>query len=310
MGGAPTRIVRKDEDDTRRGIVLKRIVAGLGLMVLAACGESKPIETAAAPAEAPKPAAVKLYAIDCGRFTVKDAGSFSDDHAYKGQKRELVDPCYLIRGEKGDLLWDTGLPSALVTVSPVEDDGSITTLTNTIEAQLAELNLMPSDIEFLSFSHLHFDHTGNGNVFAGSTWIVDKDERDALFSETARKGEDFKQYSALENSKTALLEGEGDHDVFGDGSAVIVQAPGHTPGHTVLLLRTANSGNVLLAGDMWHLAESREARRVPTYNFDKAKTLASMDKVEALAASHSAKVIRQHVPEDFDALPKFPAALE
>jgi hypothetical protein len=78
----------------------------------------------------------------------------------------------------------------------------------------------------------------------------------------------------------------------------------------MLLLRTAGSGNVLLTGDMWHVAESRETRRVPTYNFDKAKTLASMDKVEALAVAHNARVILQHVPEDFDSLPKFPAALE
>jgi hypothetical protein len=61
---------------------------------------------------------------------------------------------------------------------------------------------------------------------------------------------------------------------------------------------------------VWHLAEAREKRTVPSYNFDKAKTLASMDKVEALAAAHNAKVIRQHVPEDLTALPAFPAGLE
>ena len=70
--------------------------------------------------------------------------------------------------------------------------------------------------------------------------------------------------------KTTLIEGDGDYDVFGDGSATIVQAPGHTPGHTVLLLTTANSGKVLLTGDMWHLAEAREKRTVPAFNFDRA----------------------------------------
>jgi N-acyl homoserine lactone hydrolase len=289
---------------------MKRLLTGLSALAFFAC--SPKAEEAAAPAEPAKPiAAVKLIAMDCGHFTVKDAERFSDDGAYKGQKKELSDPCYLIRHEKGDLIWDTGLPSAMAAISPVENATSITTLSKTLESQLTELGLTPADIEYLSFSHLHYDHTGNGNLFAaGSTWIVDKDERDAMFTDEARKGDNFKAYSALENAKTVLIEGEADYDVFGDGSAVIVQAPGHTPGHTVLLLHTANSGNVLLAGDMWHLAESREARRVPSYNFDKAKTLASMDKVEALAKAHTAKVIRQHVPEDFDALPRFPAALE
>jgi N-acyl homoserine lactone hydrolase len=286
---------------------MMRIALAAGL-VLAAC--SPKTETAVVPEPAKPIAAVTLYAMDCGRFHTADAAPFSDAHDYDGQARDLVNPCYLIRHEKGDLLWDTGIPSAAATTPPPPNGAFTASLAKSLEAQLAELSLAPADIELLSFSHLHFDHTGNGNTFAHATWIVDKDERDAMFSDEARKSPDFQNYSALENAKTVLIEGEADHDVFGDGSAVIVPAPGHTPGHTVLMLKTAKSGNVLLAGDMWHLAEARAKRTVPIYNFDKAKTLASMDKVEALAAAHDAKVIRQHVPEDFAGLPAFPAVLE
>jgi hypothetical protein len=60
---------------------------------------------------------------------------------------------------------------------------------------------------------------------------------------------------------------------------------------------------------MYHLAESRERRTVPRFNTDRAQTLASMDKVEALARDTGARVIRQHVQEDFDSLPRFPEAL-
>ncbi len=77
----------------------------------------------------------------------------------------------------------------------------------------------------------------------------------------------------------------------------------------MLLVNLPNAGPVLLTGDMWHLAESRERRLVPSFNTDRAQTLASMDKVEALAAETDARVIRQHVQEDFDALPRFPDAL-
>jgi N-acyl homoserine lactone hydrolase len=284
------------------------VVAVAGGLALTAC--SPKAETAAVPEPAKPVVAVKLYAMDCGRFHTTDAAPFSDAHDYDGQARDLVNPCYLIRHDSGDLLWDTGIPSAAASTPPPANGAFTASLAKTLEAQLADMNLTPADIEFLSFSHLHFDHTGNGNTYAQATWIVDKDERDAMFSEEARKSPDFQNYSALENAKTVLIESENDHDVFGDGSAVIVQAPGHTPGHTVLLLKTAASGNVLLAGDMWHLAEARVKRTVPLYNFDKAKTLASMDKVEALATAHNAKVIRQHVPEDFAGLPVFPAGLE
>jgi hypothetical protein len=60
---------------------------------------------------------------------------------------------------------------------------------------------------------------------------------------------------------------------------------------------------------MYHLAESRERRTVPRFNTDRAQTLASMDKVERIAADTNARVIRQHVREDFEALPRFPEAL-
>jgi hypothetical protein len=46
---------------------------------------------------------------------------------------------------------------------------------------------------------------------------------------------------------------------------------------------------------------------VPRFNFDRAETLRS--RVEALARETNARVVRQHVPEDFEALPRFPQPL-
>ena len=76
------------------------------------------------------------------------------------------------------------------------------------------------------------------------------------------------------------------------------------------MVTLAETGPVILAGDLWHIAESRPNRRVPVFNVDREQTLASMDKVEALADVTGARVILQHVPEDFEALPEFPEALE
>lgn len=289
---------------------MKSIWMLAGLLALAACAPpTAPAATGSATPTSTAAPGLKLYAMDCGRFHIPDAASFSDEHVYDGQTRDLVDPCYLIRHPtKGDLIWDTGIPSSVAT-SPPPPSPNTTTLAKTLEAQLTELGLAPADIEFVSFSHAHFDHVGNGNLFAGATWIVDPQERDWMFRAEARAAPSFAAYSQLENARTVLIEGDADHDVFGDGTATIVQAPGHTPGHTVLLLKL-NSGPVLLAGDMWHLAEARERRTVPKGNVDRAQTLASMDKVEALIASTHARVVRQHVIEDFDALPRFPAALE
>ncbi len=268
---------------------------------------------ACTPAATTTPApAIELYAMDCGHAQFGDVGMFADDHSLDGQSRDLIVPCYLIRHPDGDLIWDTGLPEAIADMpngfTPQSFPAHFTVPTK-LSAQLAQLSLTPADIEYVSFSHMHSDHSGNGAMFAASTWIVDPEERAVMFSAEARAGEDFANYSQLENAQTRQLERDTDFDVFGDGSVTIIQTPGHTPGHTVLMVNLANAGPVLLTGDLWHLAESRERRLVPSFNADRAQTLASMDKVEALAARTDARVIRQHVPADFAALPQFPAAL-
>ena len=285
--------------------MLKRAAIAVSLLTLAACGPAEQNR-----ADAP---AVQLYALDCGRAEFANVDAFADDGSFAGQSRTLVDPCYLIRHPSGDLIWDTGFSDAVADMAnglELTEMGAHITMAHKLADQLAQLDLTPADIEFVSFSHAHADHTGNGNLFAGSTWIVDADERAYLFRPEARADtQSFGFYNQLENAQTQLIEGEGDYDVFGDGSVTIIQAPGHTPGHTVLRVNLANAGPVLLTGDMWHLAESRERRTVPRFNTDRAQTLASMDKVEQIARESGARVVRQHVQEDFDALPRFPAAL-
>lgn len=258
--------------------------------------------------------AVELYAMECGTATFTNIDMFADDGSMAGLERTLVDPCFLIRHPQGDLIWDTGFSDALAAQAggmQIDAIGAHAAMPHTLASQLQQLNLTPADIEFVSFSHMHSDHTGNGNLFAGSTWIVDADERAAMFSAEGRAdAQGFAGYSQLENAETRLIEAnEARHDVFGDGSVVIIQAPGHTPGHSLLLVRLANAGPVLLTGDMYHLSESRQRRLVPRFNFDRAQTLASMDLVDTIEREENARVIRQHVQEDFDSLPAFPAAL-
>jgi N-acyl homoserine lactone hydrolase len=260
---------------------------------------------------APERPAVELYAMDCGHASFSDVGVFADDGSLAGQARELVDPCFLIRHPDGDLIWDTGFPDA---VADMPDGltigiGARVTRAAKLSDQLALLELTPADIEFVSFSHGHGDHVGNGNMFTAATWIVDPDERTAMFSADARDETGFATYNQLENAETRLMEGDANFDVFGDGSVTLIQMPGHTPGHTILRVNLANAGTVLLTGDMYHLAESRERRLVPTFNADRAQTLASMDRIDALARETNARVVRQHVREDFEAMPRFPEAL-
>jgi glyoxylase-like metal-dependent hydrolase (beta-lactamase superfamily II) len=285
--------------------MMKRTVAALvAVLSLGACASTEAVT------DAPQ---VRLYAMDCGRVQFRDLALFSQTHDYDGQTGEIVAPCYLIRHPAGDLLWDTGFPEALADIPGGLDwplPPSHVSVSTKLTAQLRQLGLTPSDIEYLSLSHGHPDHSGNAGLFAAATWIVDADERAAMFSDAARASPDFANYAALEQARTILIGEAREHDVFGDGSVVIIQAPGHTPGHCILRVNLANAGPVLLTGDLWHLPQSRARRTMPVFNTSREQTLHSMDEVEALAAGFEARVVRQHVVEDFSALPTFPAALD
>lgn len=241
---------------------------------------------------------VRIHVLDGGRVLAYDASDLTDDGAYDGRSVDMPAPCFLIRHPDGDLMWESGISSTRTDLEVATSPGP------GLAEQLGTLGVTPGVIRFVVLSHGHWDHSGNAGLFASSTWIVNPDERDAMFDEESRATQAMDDYGALQAANTLLIT--DDHDVFGDGSVQIIQSPGHTPGHTVLLVRLADAGPILLSGDLWHLLDSRANRRVPIFNVDRAQTLASMDKVEALAAATGARVIIQHEEADIANLPRFP----
>ncbi len=252
---------------------------------------------------------VRLYALDCGRAEFKDMGFFSDTGEYDGKPGAIVVPCFLVRHAKGTLLWDTGLGDKLAeSKDGVELAGGIRLrVTVTLAEQLKALSLTPADVTHVAFSHFHFDHTGNANFLGASIWIINNAELNWALRTPSPFGVDPATFSAYKTSKTQMID--GDHDVFGDGSVRILKAPGHTPGHQVLEIKLRKSGTVILSGDLYHTRDNRKYRRVPAINFERADTLASIDRIEKIVTNTKARLVVQHDMGDFRALPKFPAYL-
>ncbi|MBL4596753.1 MAG: N-acyl homoserine lactonase family protein [Robiginitomaculum sp.] len=273
-----------------------KLFGALGAMAfLAACNQTS------APA-------VKLYTIPCGQIETFNLGPFSTGGEYEGQSRNLDVSCHLIRHPKGDLMWDSGLSDGLALLPEGAISGGIhLSVPRTLQSQLEELGVLPEQVEFFAMSHSHFDHTGNANLFAHgpTSWIVDEAEYQWMSGIGPDLGlTELDGYDKL-LAKTPIRITE-DHDVFGDGSVQIIRTPGHTPGHLALLVKLPNTGNILLTGDLYHLPESREFRRIPVFNTSAEETLASMDKFEAVATAENARVIIQHNKEDIASLPAFP----
>ena len=263
-----------------------------------------------APPSLAKSPELRLYVLDCGHAAFKDMGGFSDTGEYDGKSGAIVAPCFLIRHPKGDLLWDAGLGDHYNYPKEGSDaaPGVHVTVPVTLIAQLQSLSLTPKDINFIAFSHLHWDHTGNANEFKDSVWIMNKAELAAASVLPPPGGVLPETWSAFKNAKNEAIE--GDYDVFGDGKVMILRTPGHTPGHQVLMLKLQKSGTVILSGDLYHLRTSRLLKRVPVYNADRADTLASMGRVETILKNTHGRLIVQHDPKDFQGLPKPPGYLD
>jgi len=250
---------------------------------------------AAAPAaSAPQaPSSPRLYVFDCGRLDIADITP------YQLKKEEMATnvmsvPCFLVAHPKGTLMWDVGaVPDAAI---PAGGTGRLRiygTSTKKLETQLSEIGYTPADINYLAISHFHWDHVGNANMFARSTWLVRKGERDQMFSDPPSPRTEPANFSALKNAKTTIIPG-GDYDVFGDGTVVIKSAAGHSPDHQVLFVKLANTGPVLLSGDLWHYPEERALHRIPSTEFNPQQTAASREAIEAFLKQTGAQLWIEH----------------
>lgn len=240
---------------------------------------------------------IELWRLDCGTLDV-ELGMFSDTGLYSGEKRTLAASCYLVRSGDRYLLWDTGVDGALAG-KPKDKQGTL--LKETLVTQLSRIGLKPSNISYVGISHYHYDHTGQLADFPNATLLQGKADWDIV-----------KVWPPAEPRYRRWLSGggklelvKGDKDVFGDGSVRMIDLPGHTEGHHALLVKLA-SGPVLISGDQYHFTENRSVGGVPSFNVNRADTLASHDRFEGLAKNLKAKVIIQHEPADISKLPAFP----
>jgi glyoxylase-like metal-dependent hydrolase (beta-lactamase superfamily II) len=145
--------------------------------------------------------------------------------------------------------------------NPTATSASVTTVPRTLRSSLAEVGYRPEDITYYAFSHAHVDHNANANLFTASTWLARPAERAFMWEEgDTRVNRTF--FDKIRDAKSISLDRD-EHDVFGDGTVIIKAAPGHSPGHQVLVLDLSTTGRIMLGGDLYHYPQERTLRRPP-----------------------------------------------
>jgi len=221
---------------------------------------------------------------------------FSDTFAFDDLKVQFVFSCYLIKHGNNYMLWDTGHSMTAPNVAPKIS----------VVDQLAKLGVKPEQIQYVGISHYHGDHTGQVASFPQATLLIGQGDWNAITAPKPAAGVNAPPFAHWISGGGKVEPLPADKDVFGDGTVIILNTPGHTPGHHSLLVKLREKGNFLITGDLVHFHENYNSNGVPWFNVSRADTLASIDRFKKLAQTFRATVIIQHDARDIGKLPAFP----
>jgi len=225
-------------------------------------------------------------------------------------------PAYLIQSERGLVLFDTSI-TPLAADDPVAVYGEALASLNLvyppefkIENQLRELGFSPADVGHVVTSHSHFDHCGGLDLFPDSKHYVGENEINYAFWPSP-PGEEFfsgAPFEPIRGKDITYIPLHVDHDLFGDGSVVILSMPGHTPGNLSLLVRLGSGQNVILTGDTVHLRHSMSDLLPGPYDYSSRQAIDSIRRLGRLRQTMRATLMIAHDLDDyaeFGHAPKF-----
>lgn len=251
---------------------------------------------------------LRIHALNCGSLEFERAMFFPGSAA--GTRLAIPVSSYLVAHPKGRLLFDTGM-HCNVAGDPVGCLGEAMAKMFKVRSrpgedvlgQLALLGLKPDDVSYVVNSHFHFDHCGCNVFFQRAQFLVQRAEMEAARA----PGGHYSTRDWDQPVDYRLIDGE--HDVFGDGSVVLLPTPGHTPGHQSLRLRLDRATQFVLTADACYTREHLDKDVLPVAVRDAAEMRRSMALLRALRDRHGVTLLYGHDAEQWSQMRHAPAAL-
>lgn len=257
---------------------------------------SDPIPRAEAPGALPAaspPASMRVEVIRTARIHRSAAFAYRGGTMFDG--RDFAMNAILVRHPRGDILIDAGIgrdidaqlrafPWVFRALTSLERGQSVS-------EQLANVGYEVANLKGVLLTHAHWDHV-SGLAELGATPVLVTGEEQRWIEEGGAAMGFTRALRDIHYERYALDGGpyagfERSHDVYGDGSIVLVSVPGHTPGSVAVFVTPPTKPRYLFIGDLaWQLEgiHRREERPWLTRTFADADPVAARQSIARVAA--------------------------
>lgn len=177
------------------------------------------------------------------------------------ERRDFSMAGTLVRHPRGDLLVDTGLGRHIDEQFPTLP-WFLRVITSYSRWQPAVDQLKAAgydkSLRAILLTHSHWDHVSGLPDFPGVPVLVTAQE--LKFIQEGGKGQFGRPFSGIRYEEYGFEGGPylgfpSSHDVYGDGSIVVVPAPGHTPGSVIIFVTLHSGTRYALVGDLVYQRE-------------------------------------------------------
>jgi len=265
------------------------------------------------------PAGMALYVLPTG--VNHRTAAFARRGGSPWERWESVSNAVLVEHPRGDVLIDAGfgrLIRAQLRAMPL----FFRLLTDLEQSQPAADQLMATGydfkrLRFILLTHAHWDHVSGVPDFPSVPVLVTAADHRFIyasgFPNAPARTIDPKRYQDYGFDGGRYLGFEQSHDLYGDGSIVIVPAPGHTPGSVVVFVTLPSGARYAFVGDLvWQLEGLAEREQRPwlearVLGEDPSAVQDSMRRLNAIVTRYpQMKIVASHDPRGYVGIPEWP----
>lgn len=194
-----------------------------------------------------------------------------------GKKIKVPNIMFLIEGEK-KIIVDTSFESVKKTWE-IHKQKVWRSKEQEINNVFTKHGINPKEIDYVIFTHLHYDHCGNNKIFENAKFIVQQEE--LRFAMVPLPGMETAFFSPLIGVKPSYLDVSLEiirGDIILCNGIKIITTPGHTPGSQSVLVNT-KKGICCITGDIIMCYENIEKNIPVGAHINLVDCFDSMDKV-------------------------------